>query len=304
MNKCILCRRCIRACSEMQCAQVLTKADRGFNQRISTAFGNILGQSGCELDGQCVALCRWMPCPKKLPRGRGRNWEMTKTRSVCPLCGCGCVFDLHTKERELIKITSNFSSPANQGALLPRSFSLHLPERPERADTPLLKKGAPGRGAREALEILAASGNPVADTWSNLGPAAFRRPPPTRNLFLGRNCPRSESTPHCRSTRLASCPTLFTEVLVVKSGQARVTNPTTICEQLRIHPGGITISWRTTPSWGSGPPVHSKGAAFWFSMRNPGHSPHPAELLLSTAPGDQGALIRGLLASLHQGRAG
>ena len=119
LNKCILCRRCIRACSEMQCAHVLTKADRGFNQRISTAFGNILGQSGCELDGQCVALCPVDALSEKLPRGRGRNWEMSRTRSVCPLCGCGCVFDLNTKDTGTDQDNFQFQLAGQSGGPLP-----------------------------------------------------------------------------------------------------------------------------------------------------------------------------------------
>ena len=119
LNKCILCRRCIRACSEMQCAHVLTKADRGFNQRISTAFGNILGQSGCELDGQCVALCPVDALSEKLPRGRGRNWEMNRTQSVCPLCGCGCVFDLNTQRSGTDQNNFQFQLPGQSGGPLP-----------------------------------------------------------------------------------------------------------------------------------------------------------------------------------------
>ena len=98
MNKCVMCRRCIRACSEVQCAHVLTKADRGFNQRISTAFGGPLEQSGCEFDGQCVAFCPVDALSEKTARGKGRAWEMTKTQTVCPLCACGCVNDINQKD--------------------------------------------------------------------------------------------------------------------------------------------------------------------------------------------------------------
>ena len=194
MNKCILCRRCIRACSEMQCAQVLTKADRGFNQRISTAFGNILGQSGCELDGQCVALCPVDALSEKLPRGRGRNWELTKTRSVCPLCGCGCVFDLNTKERELIKITSNFSSPANQGALCRQGrFEYAYLNQPKRLKTPLLKQGGAWTEVpwEKALEFLAEKTKTlIRPTWAGIiGPDAFAGADQRGALSLAKICP-------------------------------------------------------------------------------------------------------------------
>ena len=67
---------------------------------------------------------------------------MNKTRSVFPLCGGGCVFDLNGKGRELIKITSNFSSPANQGALCRQGrFEYAYLNQPQRLKTPLLKQG-------------------------------------------------------------------------------------------------------------------------------------------------------------------
>ena len=67
---------------------------------------------------------------------------MSKTRSVCPLCGCGCVFDLNTKDREVIKITSNFSSPANHGALCRQGrFEYAYLNQPQRLNTPLMKQG-------------------------------------------------------------------------------------------------------------------------------------------------------------------
>ena len=158
MNKCVMCRRCIRACSEVQCAHVLTKAERGFNQRISTAFGELLENSGCEFDGQCLAFCPVDALSEKAPRGKARTWEMEKTRTVCPLCACGCLFDLNTKGDQVLKVTSNFSSPANLGALCNRGrFGYEYLNHPDRLKAPLLKKGNDWveAGWEEALEVIA-----------------------------------------------------------------------------------------------------------------------------------------------------
>jgi formate dehydrogenase alpha subunit len=173
MNKCVMCRRCIRACSEIQCAHVLTKADRGFHQRISTAFGGPLEQSGCEFDGQCVAFCPVDALSEKTARGKGRAWEMTKTPTVCPLCACGCVNDINQKDLEVIKITSNFSSPANRGALCFRGrFRYQYLNKPERLKTPLLKRGSDWveAGWDEALEVLAGKIRSLQET---AGPEAL-----------------------------------------------------------------------------------------------------------------------------------
>jgi len=57
MNKCILCRRCIRACHDIEGADIWTKVGRGFNQRIATAFDMPLEEAGCEFCGHCADFC-------------------------------------------------------------------------------------------------------------------------------------------------------------------------------------------------------------------------------------------------------
>ena len=57
MDKCILCRRCVTMCNEVQKVNVLTPIDRGFNTVISTFFNKPLVETDCTYCGQCVAVC-------------------------------------------------------------------------------------------------------------------------------------------------------------------------------------------------------------------------------------------------------
>lgn len=57
MDKCILCRRCVTACNDVQKVNALTPMGRGFNTIISTAFGSPLIETECTNCGQCVAVC-------------------------------------------------------------------------------------------------------------------------------------------------------------------------------------------------------------------------------------------------------
>lgn len=57
MDKCILCRRCVTMCSEVQNINVLTPVDRGFDSVISTFFKKPLAETECTYCGQCVAVC-------------------------------------------------------------------------------------------------------------------------------------------------------------------------------------------------------------------------------------------------------
>jgi NADH-quinone oxidoreductase subunit G/NADP-reducing hydrogenase subunit HndD len=58
-NKCILCGRCVRFCSDKQTCSVYTFANRGFNSTVTPAFGKGLGDRSvkCALCGQCSVIC-------------------------------------------------------------------------------------------------------------------------------------------------------------------------------------------------------------------------------------------------------
>ncbi|MCX7779497.1 MAG: NADH-dependent [FeFe] hydrogenase, group A6 [Negativicutes bacterium] len=56
-NKCILCGRCIRACSERQGVHVYSFANRGFNTIVSPAFQQGLDEVACTYCGQCATVC-------------------------------------------------------------------------------------------------------------------------------------------------------------------------------------------------------------------------------------------------------
>lgn len=56
-NKCIICGRCVRACSEHQGLDVYSYVNRGFSTIVEPAFGVGLDGATCTYCGQCVAVC-------------------------------------------------------------------------------------------------------------------------------------------------------------------------------------------------------------------------------------------------------
>lgn len=56
-NKCIMCRRCITMCNDVQTVGVLGALNRGFESVVATAFHLDLNQSSCTYCGQCVSVC-------------------------------------------------------------------------------------------------------------------------------------------------------------------------------------------------------------------------------------------------------
>lgn len=57
MNKCILCRRCVTACSDVQNINILTPINRGIKTYISNSFNRPITDTACTYCGQCVAVC-------------------------------------------------------------------------------------------------------------------------------------------------------------------------------------------------------------------------------------------------------
>ena len=56
-NKCILCGRCIKACSDRQGVNVYSFAKRGFDTIVTPAFEVGLEQAPCTFCGQCASVC-------------------------------------------------------------------------------------------------------------------------------------------------------------------------------------------------------------------------------------------------------
>lgn len=56
-NKCILCRRCVSACKNIQTVGVIDLINRGFDTQIASPFGMPLSETPCVNCGQCINYC-------------------------------------------------------------------------------------------------------------------------------------------------------------------------------------------------------------------------------------------------------
>ncbi len=56
-NKCILCRRCVSVCKNVQTVGVIDTMERGFKTVVGCAFGKPLAETPCVNCGQCIAVC-------------------------------------------------------------------------------------------------------------------------------------------------------------------------------------------------------------------------------------------------------
>ena len=56
-DKCVLCRRCISVCKNVQTVGVIDTMERGFKTVVSSAFNKPLVETPCVNCGQCIAVC-------------------------------------------------------------------------------------------------------------------------------------------------------------------------------------------------------------------------------------------------------
>ncbi len=97
---CILCDRCIRACDEVQCNEVIGRTGKGYSTRIGFDLDLPMGKSTCVSCGECVAACPTGALTNKTLTLPLVSREQTKNvDSVCPYCGVGCAITYHVNEK-------------------------------------------------------------------------------------------------------------------------------------------------------------------------------------------------------------
>lgn len=136
-NKCVLCGICVRTCGEIQGADAVDFAGRGYDTRISTFGDKPLQESACEACGECVERC---PVGALLPAGFEQPAREVDT--VCPFCGTGCGILLGARGDKLVSARGNPGHTTNKGRLCVKGrYGFQFVNSPERLTTPLLKKG-------------------------------------------------------------------------------------------------------------------------------------------------------------------
>ncbi len=163
-NKCIVCRRCVRACNYMNGVEAIGLVWRGFKVKVGTAYDGYLQDSPCEFCGMCVEVCPTGALVPKQRKGKGREWEFQKVTTVCPYCGVGCQLELNVKGNRVVQVTSHWEGPANHGFTCVKGrFGWDFIHHPDRLTKPLVRRGV----------LEAWRGEPVTEAaWRAEGPGA------------------------------------------------------------------------------------------------------------------------------------
>ncbi len=102
-NKCILCGRCVRLCSELVGVAAYGFINRGFQTVVKPALGGSLLETDCVTCGLCIGTCPTGAISEKIPLAKPGPWPTAKTPTVCTYCGVGCTLNYDTYGDSLVK---------------------------------------------------------------------------------------------------------------------------------------------------------------------------------------------------------
>ncbi|MDD5312007.1 MAG: NAD(P)-binding protein [Dehalococcoidia bacterium] len=158
-NKCILCGRCVRICSEVAGVGALGFVNRGFETVVEPALGLPLQQTNCNSCGLCLSTCPTGAILPKVNLPKPGPWETVKQPTVCPGCGVGCNIELNLIGSRVVKVTSQPDAAVNHGNLCNRGvFGPYALNGMKRLTKPLVVRNGNLVEAswEEALKIAAA----------------------------------------------------------------------------------------------------------------------------------------------------
>jgi len=162
-NRCILCRRCVRACAEMSGNFTLAFEERGANSLLIADIGVPLGDSSCVSCGSCVQVCPTGAIIDRVSAYRGRETQLERHKTLCIGCSVGCGVDVLTRDNHLVRIESNWDAPVNRGVLCKLGRFIPLEEDRQRLVTPMVRKNGSLQVATwdEALDLVASKLKPL-----------------------------------------------------------------------------------------------------------------------------------------------
>lgn len=155
MNRCILCRKCVRFLNE-----IAGETDLGTFGRAAKTEINVLPDIPLDnpYSGNTVEICPVGALTSKSFRYKIRVWETEVRPSICPNCGDGCNVNLWTKDDRIYRITSRRNDLVDGGFLCDKGrFGYEFVNHPDRLKQPLVRKGGELSPVDwdEAIELVA-----------------------------------------------------------------------------------------------------------------------------------------------------
>jgi formate dehydrogenase major subunit len=158
-NRCVLCRRCVRACAELVANHTLGMRQRGASTMVSADMNLPFGESSCIECGTCLQVCPTGALIDKRSAfmDQGHRVELERVKSVCQQCSVGCGIEVVVRGGNVLRIEGDWEATPNGGVICKRGRFDPLHDERPRITTPLVR--CDGRleavGWDEALRVTA-----------------------------------------------------------------------------------------------------------------------------------------------------
>ena len=141
-NRCVLCRRCIRACEEIVANHTLGTRQRGSKTMVSADLDVPFGQSTCVSCGTCLQVCPTgaLIDRKSAYRGRVSRGDVQLSKSVCVGCAVGCGAVVVHRAGHIVRIESDWDAEPSRGLLCVTGRFEQLDEVRPRLTRPLVRR--------------------------------------------------------------------------------------------------------------------------------------------------------------------
>ncbi len=168
MNRCIMCRRCVRTCEDLEGQGVLGVIERGYKSEIAMFSG---GDSKCTYCGDCIEACPVGALTSIPFRFKARVWELKRTNTVCTYCADGCRLTLETRNQNILRSRARLTPGeylSTDHPCVKGHFGHDFVSHPGRLKNPLIRKNGQLTevGWEEAIEFVASGLEKVKDTYT------------------------------------------------------------------------------------------------------------------------------------------
>lgn len=163
-NRCILCRRCVRACTELVGNSTLGFEERGAKSQLIADLAVPLGESSCISCGSCVQICPTGSLIDRWSAYRGLEKDVETHPTICIGCSIGCGIDVQTRNNQIVRIYGDWDAKINGGVICKVGRFEPLADHRERVTSPMVRVDGQLKKAswQEALDLVVEKLKPLA----------------------------------------------------------------------------------------------------------------------------------------------